>query len=284
MRGIISLPFRFVRAGRFGLIAVGAGITGLGLWLQINGVPPGVDPVIAGLNMLLSPVVDPQHTVFGLLSKVGGVMALLGLLGMTLHDIAPAGAKIAEADDDLMSTFAPEPAPAKPAQSTWQERLAAKSDTTPVAQAAKSRSIGSVLRKTVVGLVICAFLAVLGATIYGQMNGGAVTATQATAQPSTGRAMVQAHLAQAGAIAAPASAAPSSTPAAMAFDIPKFDPATIVPWVKDQLARALAGDQAAMINLGSIVGGIFVLMLGIKIIFARKRGKARAQIRQMGYN
>ena len=39
MRGIISLPFRFVRAGRFGLIAVGAGVTGLGLWLQLPQPP-----------------------------------------------------------------------------------------------------------------------------------------------------------------------------------------------------------------------------------------------------
>ena len=276
MRGIISLPFRFVRAGRFGLIAVGAGVTGLGLWLQINGVPPGVDPVISGLNLLLSPVVDPQNTVFGLLSKVGGVMALLGLLGMTLHDIVPAGGRAVEPDDDLSPIPEDEPALVRPVQSTWQERLAAKSNAAPSAPVARTRSFTAVLRRFVVGLVICAFLAVLGATIYGQMNpGGSAAATQ-----TPGRAMITAHLAQTGAIAAPASA-----PVAVSFEIPKFDPATIVPWIKDQLARALAGDQAAMITLGSIVGGLFALMVVFNIIFALRRNKSRrSAIREMGYN
>ena len=76
-----------------------------------------------------------------------------------------------------------------------------------------------------------------------------------------------------------------ATPVAAAFTIPKFDPAIIVPWVKAQLAQALAGDQAAMITLGAIFGGIFVLLLGIKVMFATRRAKVQpATRRKLSYS
>lgn len=293
MLNLISLPFRFLRTCRFGLIALGALISGLGLWMQIKGVPPGLDPIVAVLRGLVGPVLDGPVTIFGIASKIGGVLALAGLLGMTVHDIAPA-ARLGVVDQPL-----PEPTEASgttPMQqsSTWQDRLAAKTAPPPPQRA--SRTFGSTLRMGVVGLVICAFLAVLGATFLGHaglgkagagntglgdVDAGQTGTAQSAANLSPAQAMIQGHLARAGftPVANPAGGQPR-------FAIPKLDPAVIVPWVKQQLALALSGDQTAMITLGSIFGGIFALLLGIKISFAVRRDKAsqRTSTRRISYS
>lgn len=272
MLNLISLPFRFLRTCRFGLIALGALISGLGLWMQIKGVPPGMDPIVTVLRGLVNPVLDSPVTIFGIASKIGGVLALAGLLGMTVHDIAPA-ARLGVIDQPL-----PEPTEVSgttPMQqaSTWQDRLAAKTESQPRGRvAADPRTFGAVLRMGAIGAAICGFLAVLGATFLGNAGSGS-SGLAALASLSPAQAMIQGHLADAGAISAVASA-----PSAVAgLSIPKLDPAVILPWVKNQLALALSGDQTAMITLGSIVGGIFVLLLGIKITFAVRRDKARQQ-------
>jgi hypothetical protein len=273
MLNLITMPFRLVRASRFVLIALGALISGFGLWMQIKGVPPGVDPIVAALRSVMTPVLDGQVTVFGLFSKIGGVLALLGLLGMTIHDIAPAAPPNSAKPDAAPDLAAPEMRQT-PAETTWQERLAAKTADNPNSRKAQPRAAGSVLRVGVIGLVICAFLAVLGATFLGQSGPNGTQQTVA-ANLSPAQAMIRSHLAASG-VTGPVRSADT------ALTIPKFDPSTIVPWVKDQLALALAGDQEAMITLGSIVGGIFVLMLGIKIMFAVRRDKARQQARPRG--
>jgi hypothetical protein len=265
MLHLITMPFRFVRTCRFALIILGALISGIGLWMQIKGVPPGVDPVVSVLRDVMTPMLDGQVTVFGMFSKIGGVLALLGLLGMTIHDIAPAGTADAGPDD------LPEPAAVavanSAATSTWQERLAAKTEPQLTRHAVTApRSFGSVLRIGAIGAVICAFLAVLGATFLGNSAPGSASSA-AVADLSPAQAMIQGHLADAGAI----SATGQPRPVAATFSIPKLDPTAIVPWVKTQLALALTGDQTAMITLGSIIGGIFVLLLGIKIMFAARR-------------
>ena len=186
------------------------------------------------------------------------------------------------------------PAPAAaafsaPAPSTWQERLAAKSAHQPPEKAAGTpRSVGTMLRVGVIGAVICAFLAVLGATFLGSagpgsIGSGAGSAPQIAANLSPAQAMIQGHLANAGASGATTSAPNASVVGA--FAIPKIDPAALVPWVKDQLTRALSGDQVAMITLGSIVGGMFILLLGIKVMFAVRRDRAsqRTSTRRISY-
>ena len=270
MLRLITLPFRWVRAARYVLIAAGAIVSGLGLWMQIKGVPPAGESVVSGLRGAMALVMDGPTTIFGVFSKIGGVMALLGLLGMTVHDMAPANKASPDEPDDQ-----PQPMTTTPAASTWQERLAAKTGPQPTERAVKSTGVA--LRIGVIGLVICAFLAVLGATLLGGTTGQGVAAVATT----PGHAMIRAHLATTGAIS---DTAPAATLAA--FDIPKFDPATIVPWVKAQLAMALAGDKAAMITLGSIFGGLFVLLLGIKIMFAVRRDKAtqRTSTRRVSYS
>jgi hypothetical protein len=233
---------------------------------------------VAAMRGLMTSMLDGQVTVFGMFSKIGGVLALLGLLGMTIHDIAPAKMEESEA---LPGTEVPVEA-STPAASTWQERLAAKTEPQLKTRAAVApRSFGSVLRTGAIGAVICAFLAVLGATFLGQTGPGAAgSATLAELSPA--QAMIQGHLAQAGAI----SAADQPRSVTAGFSIPKLDPAAIVPWVKNQLALALTGDQTAMITLGSIFGGIFVLLLGIKIMFAVRRDKAtqRTSTRRISYS
>ena len=287
MSGIITLPFRTVRAGRFALIGIGAIITGLGLWLQINGIPDSIAPVISTIGKLLSPLIDPQNTVFGLMSKIGGVLGLLGLLGMTMHDIAPARSGEADAEDGPLPVYTPViTLAAKPAQSTWQERLAAKTVTgSPrIPQIKHRRSFADMLRLVLASAVVIAFVAVLAATFFGLPQ---TTATNTASVALPGRAMIQAHLAGGlqgqQAIAVPQTAA---TPAAFDFALPDVDPAVVLAWGKDQLARAMTGDQDAMIKLGSIVGAIFALMLILKILFSLGRRKAvrRSQIGQMGYN
>ena len=308
MLNLISLPFRFLRTWRFGLIALGALISGLGLWMQIKGVPAGLDPFVAVLRGLVDPVLDGPATIFGIASKIGGVLALAGLLGMTVHDIAPA-ARLGVMDQPLPEpTEAAGPTPMQQA-STWQDRLAAKT-ASPTPQRA-SRSFGSTLRMGVAGLVICGFLAVLGATFLGNVglgnaglgnaglgnaglgnagagntglgdvDAGQTGTAQSAANLSPAQAMIQGHLARAG-------FTPAANPAEVQprFAIPKLDPAVIVPWVKQQLALALSGDQTAMITLGSIFGGIFVLLLGIKISFAMRRDKAsqRTSTRRISYS
>ena len=274
MLNLVTLPFRWVRATRYALIASGAMISGLGLWLQINGVPPAGEPVISGLRGLMALVMDGPTTVFGVFSKIGGCLALLGLLGMTVHDIVPVKAPWSAGPDTLLDPVPAEPALNVAVASTWQERLAAK--TGPQPGAAATKSSGSMLRIGLIGLVICAFLAVLGASLLGTAPGQ--TATTGTAA-APGHAMIRAHLAAAGVVN-------DATPVAAAFTIPKFDPAIIVPWVKAQLAQALAGDQAAMITLGAIFGGIFVLLLGIQVMFAVRRAKVtqRTSTRRISYS
>lgn len=275
MLRLFTLPFRWVRATRYALIASGALISGLGLWMQINGVPPAGEPVISGLRDLMALVMDGPTTVFGVFSKIGGVMALLGLLGMTVQDIAPAGRRVTRADPapDIQSALMV----SDPAASTWQERLAAKTGPQPREPAVKSTR--SSLRFAVVGLVICAFLTVLVAALLGAAPGQAPAGADSA---GPGHAMIRAHLAAAGAISDEGPVFGLAE-----FAVSKFDPAVIVPWVKAQLALALGGDQAAMITLGSLFGGIFVLMLGIKIVFGLRRSKTlgrQVSLRQIGYN
>lgn len=273
MLRLITLPFRWVRAARYALIAVGAALSGLGLWMQINGIPPAGEPVVSGLGDLMALVIDGPTTVFGVFSKIGGVMAMLGLFGMTVHDIAPARAVASdEAADQQQQTADPVTA------STWQDRLAAKTVPQPAERVVKST--GTALRIGVIGVVICAFLAVLGATLLGGPVGQAPTIAAAS---TPGQAMIRAHLATDGVVS---DASPAAASALAAFAIPNFDPTTIVPWVKVRLAAALAGDQAAMITLGSIFGGIFVLLLGIKIMFALRRDRAaqRTPTRRVSYS
>lgn len=272
MLHLITLPFRWVRATRYALIASGALISGLGLWMQINGVPPAGAQVVTGLSGLMALVMDGPTTVFGVFSKIGGCMALLGLLGMTVHDLAPAKTAFEpNPDPEDQPRVAAEPT----AASTWQERLAAKSDPAPVTKAPKSG--GTVLRMGLIGAVICAFLAVLAATLLGGQAGTAPVIANAGAP---GHAMIRAHLTAAGAIG---DAAPATI--AAGYTIPKFDPAIILPWIKAQLAQALAGDQTAMITLGALFGGLLVLLLGIKIIFAMRRDKVsqRTPTRRASY-
>lgn len=276
MLRFITLPFRWVRATRYLLIAAGALVSGLGLWMQIKGVPSAGEPVVSGLREAMALVMDGPTTVFGVFSKIGGVIALLGLLGMTVHDIAPA--KTADPDEPAdKPTDQPEHVTTPMAASTWQERLAAKSGPQPAERVVKST--GTALRIGIVGLVICAFLAVLGATLLG----GPIGQGPAIVASSTpGQAMIRAHLTAGGVVSDTSPAVPS---ALAALSIPKFDPATIVPWVKVQLAAALAGDQTAMITLGSIFGGVFVALLGIKIMFAMRRDRAaqRTPTRRISY-
>lgn len=267
MLNLITMPFRCVRTARYALIAAGAVISGLGLWMQINGVPPAGEPVVSGLSGLMALVLDGPTTVFGIFSKIGGVLALLGLLGMTVHDMAPAkDAAPLTADPDPVEQ--PQVLASPQTASTWQERLAAKSAPQPRDRAAVS--VGSVARIGLIGVVICAFLGVLGAIFLGSAGQVPTPANAASPAIATnlGHAMIRAHLAVAGVV----TDTPPATPAAMS--LPKFDPATILPWVKSQLAQALAGDQSAMITLSSLFGGIFVLLLGIKILVAVRRDKA----------
>ena len=154
MLRLITLPFRWVRAARYVLIAAGAIVSGLGLWMQIKGVPPAGESVVSGLRGAMALVMDGPTTIFGVFSKIGGVMALLGLLGMTVHDMAPANKASPDEPDDQ-----PQPMTTTPAVSTWQERLAAKTGPQPTERAVKSTGVA--LRIGVIGLVICAFLAVL---------------------------------------------------------------------------------------------------------------------------
>lgn len=272
----LALPFRFVRAARYGLIASGALISGLGLWMQIKGIPSGGEALVGGLRDLVSLALDGPVTIFGVFSKIGGVLALLGLLGMTVHDIAPA--KSAATDDPTPDHKPEVVGTVGPAMSTWQERLAAKAE--PQQREQTPKSAVSALRFGLVGLVLCAFLAALAATFLGSSAGQVPVVADASAP---GHAMIRAHLAAAGVVSDTAPAAPS---ALAALSIPKFDPTTIVPWVKVQLTKALAGDQAAMITLGSIFGGIFVLLLGTKIMFAVRRDKAtqRTSTRRVSYS
>ncbi len=140
MLNLITLPLCFVRKYRFALIILGVLIGGFGLWMQINGVPPGVEPVIAALRSLLMPVLQEQATIFGIFSKIGGVMALLGLLGMTIHDITPSkvAKPVAKAEPALLF-IEREPAP-----STRQKRLAVKTEPQIKEQTAHApRSFGS---------------------------------------------------------------------------------------------------------------------------------------------
>ena len=271
MLNLITLPLRFVRKCRFALIILGALIGGFGLWMQINGVPPAVEPVIVTLRSLLMPVLQEQATIFGMFSKIGGVMALLGLLGMTIHDITSPKVAPPVAKAELALLFIER----EPATSTWQERLAAKTEPQIKLLAAPApRLFGSKLWTGVIGAVFCAFLGALGATFLGNAGAGPADPTLALANLSPAQAMIQGHLANAGAADLPSSTVVS---AAGSFAIPKLDPAALVPWVKEQLALALTGDQTAMITLGSIVGGIFVLLLGLTLMFALRRDKARQQ-------
>ena len=281
MFGIITLPFRLLRTVRFVLIGLGAVITGCGLWLQINGIPMALAPVLTALRTALALAVDPQATVFGLMSSIGGVLGLTGLLGMTLHDIAPRRPPAAPDVSDL-DAGAPAPGPAarrQAAQSTWQERLAAKSAAHPAPGpvARPAFSFAAMLRRIVILLVIGAFLAVLAATLNGYAN----PAASALADAGPGQAMIRAHLAAAGGSAAPAALALS------AFNLPDLTATDLVPWGKETLARALTGDQDAMILLGSMVGGLLALLVAIKMMVAVRRRRVsgrRVSMGQMGYN
>lgn len=269
MLRIITLPFRLLRGSRFALIACGAMVTGLGLWLQINGVPPMIAPAVDLLRQTLGGVMDPQITVFGMLSKLGGVLALLGLLGMILQDLTRRTTTAAP-------QFVPVPGQAADAaHSTWQDRLAArtasKSTDEPASLAAhKPRfSLAKALQSLGALMVIGAVLAVLGAAFLGP-DSAPQSATQTLAQ-----SMIRAQLAGAGdalaldvAIGAPATASPR------AFDLPQIDPATFVPWAREVLTRASAGDQDAMLMLGAIAGGLVAVLLGLKVIFGTGRRKS----------
>lgn len=279
MPGIITLPFRLLRTVRFVLIGLGAVITGCGLWLQINGIPMALAPVLTALRAALA--VDPQATAFGMMSRIGGVLGLMGLLGMTLHDIAPRRPPAAPDVSDL-DAGAPASGPAargQAAQSTWQERLAAKSAVRPAPGpvARPAFSFAAMLRKIIILLVIGAFLAVLAATLSGYVN----PAAPALADAGPGQAMIRAHLAVAGGASAPAALALS------AFNLPDLTATDLVPWVKETLARALTGDQDAMILLGSIAGGVFALLVAISVMVTVRRRRApgrRVSMGQMGYN
>jgi hypothetical protein len=270
MRNLFSLPFRFLRICRFALITVGALIIGLGLWLQIEGVPNGVEPAIAALRGLMTPVFDEQATIFGMFSKIGGVLALLGLLGMTIQNVAPTGTP------NLTAT----PEPATPAasnavsHSALQAQLVVETEPLPnVHPTRASQSFASGLRTGAIKAVICTFLMVLGATFLGSVGPGNTGQVVIAPGQTPAQAMIQGHLASAAINIA------ATGPSTTAFSIPTLDPADVVPWVQQQLARALSGDQAAMIKLGAIVGGIFILLVGIRIMFVARRGKTTRQTR-----
>lgn len=284
----MSLPPSLSR--RLPLVLVGLGVltVGAGAVLQSRGI---VVPSLLG-----------SDTTFGVMARLGGIAVILGLLAFAATQLfapddasdsagaaAPrrrAGRHAADTPfDRLVRDGAPAtriagedrpPASAAPdSMADWQRRLAEKAAVAgPVVDTPTQRTLAQNLHRGALAVVILCFVTLLGFIIWTQI------AASLNAPPPA-QTMTQDEL-----IAA--IAADYLVP-----DAPKdrhwteIDLTGVVEWVVARGLLAMSGDTSAMIEMGAMIGGLMLLMFGIRVFFMLRRANARrfrpSDISSMGY-
>ena len=272
--------------GDFGpILELDGKVTPLGQWgdltdeaLAEQGLTLSADTVIFRpyMNGRAAAFAPSSKTIFGLLSKIAGVIGLLALAKLVLRNPSQPDEPTEEIEDTdpvadaLRQTFT---------VPLWkQRRLATAKDPTFDASTFDSAVVedaeivlprkGFGLRKIAIGLVAVLFLLGLVATVYDLLPKTAATEV-AQVQPV---------------IEAIDPIAPAADPNRHWTDI---DITPIADWFMATYILAVAGDPDAQLLLGTIIGGLFAGLFMLKAFFMIRRSmqpKTTARFDSMGIN
>ncbi|MCF2871066.1 hypothetical protein L0664_08305 [Octadecabacter sp. G9-8] len=246
--------------------------------LQMPADPIVIWPYVQGRDVALAPAQPGDLTIFGVLSKVAGVIGLIALgkmvFGRKPEDDAPLDRP--ETADVVMdvaavetnaaplwkqraglvdpSDFADEPATFEPAVFDTPTSQGATSEV-PVMDAPKRTGFG--VRKVLIGVVGALFVLGLVATISDLIAKS--SSTETVAEISTQEIFAQ---------TAADIVVPDADPNRHWTDI---DVTPVIEWFVAKSILAASGDAEAQITMGMIFGGFFVAMVMLRFFFVMRR-------------
>lgn len=247
----------------------------------------GVAALAAGVVMQMQGIALPPMlgsvTAFGVMARIGGGIAILGLVLFALGELrgtpaaAPAGERPFPSDLPKAAPAPDLPPAVNQRVADWQRRLAEKSAAPAAAPPAPRAGIRARLHRAALAVVAIAFVGLLGLTVWNQI-GPALTAS---AEPAAPAPVTVEDLAL-----AVADAAIPDAPADRHWT--ELDLAPVLEWFAAKAALAMVGDRTAMLQLGMIAGGVLFLIVGSYVFMMLRRinGRRRrySDIGAMGYN
>lgn len=197
-------------------------------------------------------------TAFGIMARIGGGIALAGLLFLALTALAePEPTVAAQEQAEQEPEPAPEPSVTPRRMAEWQRRLAEKAaaaEPEPAPPPPAARGIGRLLHKAALAVVGVAFVGLLGMTLWNQLAPGLFSPAAAPA---------------------PQVVAMDDRPAEVLTDAaaPKghwtdIDVTPLRDWALDRVARAMAGDRTAILQLAGIGAGVVFAVFALFLYFA----------------
>lgn len=272
----------YVRDGKFGpVMNLNGRLGSLGQWddltaesfvdegLTLPDDPVVVWPYIEGRAVALAPPSADRITIFGLLSKVAGVIGLFAIAKLVFQkkpkDEMQFDPEVGQAFEDETIAYDPEP-------KTVGVRPAAAQFVQDSPVVPQKSSLG--LRKILIGLVGTAFVVLLVATVWG-MVAAPTTSNDQASLPS-----VQETVATFAADAV----VPDADPDRHWTDI---DVTPIAEWFVAKFFLAVSGDTDAQLLLGGMIGGLFFGLVGLRWFFVMRRAlqpRTTARFDSMGIN
>ncbi len=224
------------------LVALGLAAIAAGVVLQRQGID-------------LPPMLG-SSTAFGIMARIGGGIALAGLLAFalsTLGDPAPA------AEPDAEPAAEPEPAasitPRRMAE--WQQRLAEKAaaaEPEPAPPPPATHRVGRMLHRAALSVVGLAFVGLLGMTLWNQLSPGLFAPD---ADPAPKVVAMDDRPAEV--------LTDAAAPARHWTDI---DVTPLRDWALTRVALAMNGDRTAILQLAGIGAGVVFSVFALFLYFA----------------
>jgi len=203
-------------------------------------------------------------TAFGIMARIGGGIALLGLLAFALPSLSDPATAVEPAPE-----AAPDPEPAASVtprrMAEWQQRLAEKAaaaEPEPAPPPPANRRVGRALHRAALAVVGLAFIGLLGMTLWNQLAPSLFA--PATAAP------------------APQVVAIDDRPAEVLTDVTAsaghwtdIDVTSLRDWALDRVTLAMNGDRTAIMQLAGIGAGVVFAVFALFLYFALRSVTSR---------